>query len=69
MKGVTIAREWRDEAACLDLSPREIDRVFFTVRGEATRVVICRACPVRAECAMTEARIRIADPTGQGARS
>jgi hypothetical protein len=60
VKGLTIAREWRDEAACLSLGPAEADRVFFSRRASALaeRAVLCASCPVRAECAMTEARIR-----------
>jgi WhiB family redox-sensing transcriptional regulator len=45
---------WMVDAACahLDLTPRELDRLFFPARGETADQAraICAGCPVRKSC-------------------
>jgi len=45
---------WMVDAACahLDLTPRELDRLFFPRQGEPTdrAKAICSGCPVREPC-------------------
>lgn len=43
--------EWKERAACADLTLEESDRIFFGHgAAQAEGVSMCRGCPVVAEC-------------------
>lgn len=60
MSTLTPRREWRNDAACVDLSPTETDRVFFSkaLDSIAEQQALCTACTVRSDCQLFQANIQ-----------
>lgn len=44
---------WREQALCADLSPQQIDELFFPSTGGKTAKAkkLCMKCPVKTQCA------------------
>ncbi len=53
-----LDREWMEAAACTSVDPHEIDEIFFPPTRSGTRPrrlerrarLICKECPVQADC-------------------